>query len=99
MAPRRRLELRRPRTVDVDETTFLPKEPGAINGGIVKRDAISRTPQVTVNVASIDDHLEKVKAAGGAILRGKTKVENAGYYAYVSDTEGNLLGLWEEIKR
>jgi predicted enzyme related to lactoylglutathione lyase len=86
------------RTVDVDETTFLPKEPGAINGGIVKRDSVSGTPQVTVSVPSIDEHLEKVKAAGGRVLKPKTAIENMGYYAYVSDTEGNLLGLWQDIK-
>ena len=87
------------RTVEVDETTFAPKEPGAINGGIIKRDTISKTPQVTVNVPSIDEYLKKVKAAGGGVLKGKTKIESMGYYAYVSDTEGNLLGLWEDIKR
>ena len=87
------------RTVEVDEATSLPKEPGAINGGIVKRDGISRTPQVTVNVASIDEYLQKVMTAGGGVLKGKTAIENMGYYAYVSDTEGNLLGLWEDIKR
>lgn len=87
------------RTVAVDETRFVPKEPGAINGGIVKRDSIVKTPQVTVNVPSIDEYLEKVKAAGGGVLKGRTKIEDTGYYAYVSDTEGNLLGLWEDIKR
>ena len=87
------------RTVEIDETTYVPKEPGAINGGIVQRSAVSRTPQVTVNVASIDEHLERVKGAGGQVLKGKTSVGDMGYYAYVSDTEGNLLGLWEEATR
>lgn len=87
------------RTVEVDEKTFMPKEPGAINGALVQRDRISQTPQVTVNVASIDECLEKVKAAGGNVLKGKTNVDNMGFYAYVSDTEGNLLGLWEEVTR
>lgn len=87
------------RTVEVDEKTYVPREPGAINGAIVQRDDISRTPQVTVNVASIDECLEKVKAAGGKVLKGRTNVDNMGFYAYVSDTEGNLLGLWEEVKR
>jgi uncharacterized protein len=87
------------RTVEVDEATFQPKQPGAINGGIVQRDDVSRTPQVTVNVASIDEHLEKVKAAGGRVLKPRTAIEDMGYYAYVTDTEGNLLGLWEDAKR
>lgn len=87
------------RTVEVDETTFIPKEPGAINGGIVKRDEYIKTPQVTVNVPSIDDCIAKIKAAGGSIVREKQEIEGAGYYAYVHDSEGNLLGLWEDIKK
>jgi hypothetical protein len=52
-----------------------------------------------VSVPSIDQHLTKIEAAGGRVLKGKTRIEDMGYYAYVSDTEGNLLGLWEDIKR
>lgn len=87
------------RTVEVDEKTYMPKEPGAINGGIVKRDQYATTPQVTVNVPSIDDYLEKVKSAGGSVVKGKKEIGGMGYYAYVNDTEGNLLGLWEDIKK
>ena len=87
------------RTVDVDDTTFQPKEPGAINGGMVKRDEFIQTPQVTINVPSVDDYVEKVKAAGGKLVKPKQEIPDAGYFAYVNDSEGNLLGLWEEIKR
>ncbi|HYJ38290.1 MAG TPA: VOC family protein [Chitinophagaceae bacterium] len=87
------------RTVEVDETTFIPKEPGAINGGLVKRDQYIKTPQVTVNVPSIDEYLEKIKKAGGKVIKGKHDIEGAGYYAYVADSEGNLLGLWEDIPK
>ncbi|MGV8090815.1 MAG: VOC family protein [Mangrovibacterium sp.] len=85
------------RTVEVDETTYTPKEAGAINGGIVNRNQFIKTPQVTVDVPSVDEYIEKVKAAGGKILKPKQLIEGMGYYAYVTDTEGNLLGLWENI--
>lgn len=87
------------RTVEVDEQTFIPKEPGAINGGIVQRDEYVKTPQVTITVPSIDEYLGKVEAAGGSIIKSKQKIEDMGFYAYVADTEGNLLGLWEDIKK
>jgi predicted enzyme related to lactoylglutathione lyase len=87
------------RTVDVDEQTFLPKEPGAINGGIAKRDQYLTTPQVTINVPSIDDYIGKVKAAGGRVIKPRQLIEQMGYYAYVADSENNLLGLWEDIKK
>ncbi|HVE61010.1 MAG TPA: hypothetical protein VNA26_04280, partial [Chitinophagaceae bacterium] len=73
--------------------------PGAINGMMVKRDEYSKTPSVTVNVPSVDEYIEKVKAAGGKLVKGKETVEGMGSYAYVSDTEGNLLGLWEDAKQ
>lgn len=87
------------RTVDVDEKTYMPKEAGAINGGILKRSEIVNTPQVTVSVPSIDDCIEKIKSAGGKVLTGKHPIENIGFYAYVHDSEGNLLGLWEDAKK
>jgi len=87
------------RTVEVDQQTWLPKEPGAINGAIVKRDQYVQTPQVTVNVPSVDEYLKKIQAAGGNIVKEKQEVGGMGYYAYAKDTEGNLLGLWEDIKK
>ena len=87
------------RTVEVDEKTFIPKEPGAINGGIVRRDRFVKTPQVTINVPSVDQYIEKIKNAGGGLIKDKQEIEGAGFYAYVSDSEGNLLGLWEDIPK
>ena len=87
------------RTVDVDETTHMPKEPGAINGMMVKRDTVSATPSVTMHVESIDAYAEKIKAAGGATVQEKIVIPDMGAYAYFKDTEGNLFGLWEDAKK
>lgn len=87
------------RTVDVDETTYQPKEPGAINGMMVKRDNVSATPSVTMNVESIDAYTEKIKAAGGSLLQEKIVLPDMGAYAYFKDTEGNVFGLWEDAKK
>jgi uncharacterized protein len=85
-------------TTEVDSSTHVPKEPGAINGGIVKRSAEITTPQVTINVPSVDEYIRKVEAAGGRLVKAKQQIGEMGYYAYVTDTEGNLLGLWEDIR-
>jgi predicted enzyme related to lactoylglutathione lyase len=85
------------RTVEIDEKTFLPKEVGAINGAIVKKDEIVKTPVVTVNVSSIDECVEKIIKAGGKLLKPKVEITGLGYYAYVQDTEGNLLALWQTL--
>jgi hypothetical protein len=50
---------------------------------------------VVIDVASIDEALGKVEEAGGAVVRGRTAVGEMGFTAYFTDTEGNLVGLWE----
>ena len=53
-------------TTPVDQQTQLPTEPGAINGGLMKRSADTPAPVLTVDVESIDDSLKQIEAAGGA---------------------------------
>lgn len=87
------------RTTPVDEKTHMPKEVGAINGGMMMRSKDVRAPVFAINVSSVDVYIKKVGAAGGKVVTPKMEVGGMGYYAYVSDTEGNVLGLWEDIKK
>jgi predicted enzyme related to lactoylglutathione lyase len=82
------------RTVDVDEQQ-MPKEPGAINGGMMKRSSDTLAPVITINVESVDDALKKVEAGGGSIVRPRQEIPGMGAFAYFKDTEGNTMGLWE----
>jgi predicted enzyme related to lactoylglutathione lyase len=82
------------RTVDVDEQQ-MPKEPGAINGGMMKRSSDTPAPVITINVDSVDDALKKVEAGGGSIVRPRQEIPGMGAFAYFKDTEGNTMGLWE----
>ena len=86
-------------TVEVDDTTRVPKEPGAINGGMVLRSAEVTMPVFAIHVQSIDEAVQKVEAAGGKVIRPKVDMMGAGFYAYVQDTEGNTLGLWEDAPK
>ena len=81
-------------TVATDEK-MLPKEPGAINGGIMKRTSDTPAPVITIQVDSIDEALKKVEAEGGATVQPRTEIPNMGAFAYFKDSEGNTLGLWE----
>jgi len=85
------------RTVDTDPNTHVPKEPGAINGGMILRNNVSKTPNLTIHVPSIDEYAEKIKRAGGSLLKPKTAVQG-GAFAYFLDSEGNVFGLWEDVK-
>lgn len=83
-------------TTPIDES-FQPTEPGGINGGIVARSDEVKVPLITVGVSSIDACLDQVAAAGGGVVRAKTEIPNMGYFAYVTDSEGNTVGLWENL--
>jgi uncharacterized protein len=82
-------------TVSVDEKTQRPTEPGAINGGLMKRTADTPAPVITIDVASIDDAMKKVEAGGGSVVQPRTEIPGMGAFAYFKDTEGNVMGLWE----
>jgi predicted enzyme related to lactoylglutathione lyase len=81
-------------TVPVDEQR-IAKEPGAINGGFTGRSSETEHPVITIQVASIDDTLEKIEAAGGKTVTPRTPIPSMGAFAYFIDSEGNTMGLWE----
>lgn len=87
-------------TGPTDDKNML-EEKGFINGGMVQRGgAFPITgPTVAVVVQNLDEALEKVKAAGGSIMMDKKDIAGMGYYAYVKDTEGNTVGVWQDIKK
>ena len=82
-------------TVEVDKNQ-MPKEPGAINGGMTKRTKEAAGPVVYVDVPSIDEAIKKVQAAGGKVVTAKTPIPNMGAFARVSDTEGNVVGIFSQ---
>ncbi len=76
----------------------MPQEPGAINGGLMKRMA-GEQPVIVINVKSLKDALKKIKDAGGNIVMKEQKVGDFGLYARVTDTEGNIIGVWQDLKK
>jgi uncharacterized protein len=84
-------------TVPVDEN-MVAKEPGAINGGIMKRTSDTPTPVITIQVGSIDEALKKIEAGGGSTIQPRTEIPNMGAFGYFKDSEGNVMGLWETFR-
>ena len=82
-------------TTPVDEQSRLPLEPGAINGGLMSRTSDLSVPVVTVGVDAIDDAIKKIEAGGGSVVQPRTEIPDMGAYAYFKDSEGNVVGLWE----
>ncbi|EMY33833.1 glyoxalase/bleomycin resistance protein/dioxygenase [Arthrobacter crystallopoietes BAB-32] len=74
----------------------MPKEPGSINGGLFRREGGQVTgPVVTIDVEDIDAALEKIRSLGGETVEAKMPVMDMGFAAYFRDTEGNVVGLWQ----
>jgi len=72
-----------------------PLEPGAINGGMMRRQEPLRHPVITVEVDDIDEALGQVGRLGGKTVIGRQAVGDMGFTAYIQDTEGNVIGLWQ----
>jgi len=85
-------------TVETGEDR-MPKEKGAINGGMMKRMDAVKAPVVTINVSDIDKAVQKVVKAGGKIVVEKQMVMDMGWNAYVKDTEGNVIGVWQNARK
>ena len=70
------------------------KEPGA-NGALVSRSDLHHSPVLTIGVDDIDDALSRVQRYGGKVAQGKLPVPGMGWSAYVLDSEGNTIGLFQ----
>lgn len=86
-------------TVATDEKTMRPKEPGAINGGIMEWMAEAPSTVIVIAVDDLDAHLKKIEKAGGIVVMPKMKVEDMLWYARVKDTEGNIIGVMQAIRK
>lgn len=73
----------------------MPSESGYIGGGMMQRQDPVQTPVITIEVDDVDAALAKVGEHGGSTVTGKEQVGDMGFSAYVTDSEGNLIGLWQ----
>ena len=79
-------------------TTGEEGEPG-INGAIKDKATPESVTCNTLGVDSIDVYFNKVKGAGGQVLTEKMEIPGIGWHGYCKDTEGNIVGLMEELKK
>ena len=84
-------------TGPVDESGYAT-EPGYIGGGMMERQEPVASPVLTIGVADIAAALASIEANGGATVRAGEPVGEMGFAAYFTDSEGNLLGLWQSAQ-
>jgi uncharacterized protein len=73
----------------------MPTDPGAINGGMMRRGAPVTAPIITIDVDDIDEALATIERLGGKTAVGRQAVGDMGWAAYFVDPEGNTVGLWQ----
>lgn len=67
-----------------------------IAGGLTYRPiAGTRGWMHYVHVASLDDAVAAAERLGAAVLRPKTAVPKAAWYAVLADPEGNIFAIWQ----
>jgi uncharacterized protein len=72
-----------------------PGEAGGINGGMLFRQGPITAPVITIGVDELDEAMARVEKLGGKVAIGRQEVGGMGWSAYFHDTEGNLIGLWQ----
>ena len=72
-----------------------PSEPGYIGGGMTERGDMVTQPIITIAVDDIDATLQKLSSSGGSARGEKVQVGDMGWAAYFTDSEGNVMGLWQ----
>jgi predicted enzyme related to lactoylglutathione lyase len=72
-------------------------EEGTLNmGGLYKRQ-MDEPIKTFVKVEDIDKVLAKVEKLGGKIVMPKGMIQGVGLVSMITDTEGNIIGIWKPV--
>ena len=71
----------------------------ALRASKIMQDKTFANPKITfewnADVDGIDDALKQIEAEGGSTITPRTPIPGMGAFAYFTDPEGNVMGLWE----
>ena len=70
-----------------------------IGGGLMKRQAPEHSVTNYITVLSVDDYASKIEEVGGKVIMPKTEIPDMGFIIVFLDTEKNMFGLYEAIKK
>jgi uncharacterized protein len=90
-------------TTETDENR-TPKKNGAINGGFYEKTKPDQQTKLTIMVDDIREAIKKIKEAGGKVIDGVQKpgepdeVPGVGLFATFTDTEGNVVSIYEDYE-
>lgn len=78
------------------EEYVLFKSPN-LGGGFMKADKVrpGQSPTVYVEVQEIEPYLKKAKEHGGGVAVPKTEIPTMGWFAHLTDPDGNIVGIFQ----
>jgi uncharacterized protein len=80
-------------TVPTDDKG-MPTRPG-VNGGLMRRMAPGQTPVNYIAVDDVDDFVRKGERLGAKVMMPKQPVPGMGWFAQLTDPEGNVFAIWQ----
>ena len=72
----------------------MPTEPG-VNGGLMRRMMPGQTPVNYISVENVDEFARKAERLGAKLVVPKMPVPGMGWFAQLTDTEGNIFAIWQ----
>ena len=81
------------------ESYILFSPPEGVGGGITKTDVVKpgESPVVYIEVEEINMYCEKAQKLGGGVAIPKTEISDTGWFAHLTDPDGNIVGLFQSI--
>jgi uncharacterized protein len=81
------------KTVPTDDEG-RPTRPG-VNGGLMARMMPGQVPVNYISVPNVDEFAGKAERLGAKVVVPKMPVPGMGWFAQLTDTEGNIFAIWE----
>jgi len=72
----------------------MPQGPG-VNGGLMRRMYPGQPPVNYVNVEDVEDFTRRAQRLGAKVMMEKQPVPGMGWFAQLTDPEGNLFAIWQ----
>ncbi len=81
-------------TVPTDESGKPTRQ--GVNGGLMKKMHPQQPYANYIGVEDVEAFGAKAEELGGQIVFPKTAVPGMGWFLYIKDPEGNVMGLWAD---
>lgn len=85
----------------MDDNYLLFTTKDGLGGAFERGDKVEpgNSPIIYIEVDEIEDYYEKTKELGGDVKIQKREIPNHGWYAILTDPDGNNVGLYQALPK